>query len=186
MPPEATCAQCRQPISADDAVELHGYRLTHLDCNNPRSLRPEESVYLYVYCWDHTAAECSSCGLSFTQEELVYEPVSSSLYSCLQCRQDLTESIREHLRSCSQLPEQLRQKVQEAREATQRLLKRSRELLDHADTAMRVMDASRAQLNSTRQDARRKLFAYLQNRLRRFAGRADAASPTSAVRERRS
>ena len=186
MPPEATCMQCRQPISADDTVELHGYRLTHLDCNKPRSLRPEECVYLYVYCWDHTVAECSSCGLSFTQEELVCEPVGSSLYSCLRCRQDLTESIRAHLRSCSELPEQLRQKVQETREATQRLLKRSRELLNQADTAMREMDASRAQLNSTRQDARRRMFAYFQNRLRRLAGRADAASSRSAVRERRS
>jgi len=147
------CPLCRQVISPDDTVAFVGYGMAHIDCQRPRSLSPEEHVLLYVYCWDHAVAECAACVRSFRQEEL--GPLGSLTYGCLNCRADLTASIRAHLAACAMLPEELRRRVKDAREVTQRLIKRSYELSDRADVLMREVEAALDALNETRKHARR-------------------------------
>ena len=156
MPSVLKCPRCLQVISPHDTVESDGYRLAHVNCSGPRCLSPEESVFLYVYCWDHYVAECAACARSFRQPELIAEPFSAGTYFCLHCRRDLTESVRAHVLACSIIPEELRQRVRGKREAAQRLLKQSRQLVDRADVLMREIEAARADLNATRQRARRK------------------------------
>jgi len=143
-------------ILPHDTGESDGYRPAHVDCSGPRSLSPEEYVFLYVYCWDHRVAECAACARSFRQTELIAEPFSAGTYFCLHCRRDLTESVRAHVLACSIIPEELRQRVRGKREAAQKLLKQSRQLVDRADILMREIEAARADLNATRQRARRK------------------------------
>ena len=143
------CPLCQQVISPDDTVASVGYGLAHVDCKRPRSLSPEEHVLLYVYCWDHAVAECITCGASFRQEDLGADPFGSRTYECLQCRADLTESIRAHLAACATLPEQLRRRVEMAREVAQRLIKRSSQLVDRADVLMREVEAALDALHET-------------------------------------
>ena len=157
MPSVLKCPRCLQVISPHDTVESDGYRLAHVNCSGPRCLSPEESVFLYVYCWDHYVAECAACARSFRQPELIAEPFSAGTYFCLHCRRDLTESVRAHLLACSTIPEQLRQRVRAAGETMQKLLKQSRQLADHADVLRREIEAARAELNATRVRARRKV-----------------------------
>ena len=153
---DTNCTLCHQVISPDDTVEFVGYGIAHVDCQRPRSLRPEEHVLLYVYCWDHAVAECAGCAQSFRQEELGADPFASRAYGCRHCGADLTESIRAHLTACAMLPEELRQRVKDAREVTQRLIKRSYELSGRADVLMREVEAALDELNGTRERARRQ------------------------------
>lgn len=152
---ELRCPRCRQTISPHDTVESDGERVAHIDCSRPRSLSPEAHVFLYVYCWQHSVAECTACAQSFRLTELISEPLSLGTLFCLHCRRDLTESVCAHLLSCSRIPERLRQKVREASEATQQLLKQSRQLLDYADVLRHEIEAARAELSATRERARR-------------------------------
>jgi len=157
VPFELTCPRCTQAISPHDIVEPYGYRVAHFECSLPLSLSPEESVFIYVYCWDHCVAECAACAQSFRQDELVFVSFNTGRYLCLHCHQDLTESVRGHLLACATIPEQLRQKVREAGELTQKLLKQSRLLGDRADVLRREMEAARAELSATmRERARRE------------------------------
>ena len=142
--PGANCARCRRSISLGDTVESDGIGVVHVNCRNPRSPTAEELVFLYVYCWDHAVAQCPTCGQSFRQHDLAsesFDVYTYRTYRCSSCDADLTESIRGHLRNCTELPEQLRRKVQEARAATQRLVKRSQQLIDHADVLRREIEA---------------------------------------------
>src|SRR5262249_10996649 len=150
------CSLCQQGILPDDTVGSVGYGMAHVDCKRPRRLSPEEHVLLYVYCCDHAIAECAACGESFRQEDLGAAPFASRTYECLQCRADLTESIRAHLAACSMLPEPLRRRVEMAREVTQRLIKRSYQLSERADVLMREVEAALDELNETRKRSRRK------------------------------
>ncbi len=154
MSSELECPRCRQPISPHDTVEFDGYCLGHVDCGSPLALSAEERVFLYVYCWDHGIADCTVCARSFRQQELILEPFTVGTYFCVQCRRDLTESVRAHLLSCSTVPEQLRRRVREAREIHQELLKRGRLLLDRAEVLMRELEAARAELDRLRQRGR--------------------------------
>jgi hypothetical protein len=150
------CPLCQQAISPDDTVMSVGYGMAHVDCGRPRSLRPDEHVLLYVYCWNHAVAECAACDRSFRQEELGSDPFGSCTCECLHCRADLTASIRAHLTACAILPEQLRRRVKAAREITQRLLKRSYQLSERADVLMREVEAALDALHETLDRPNRK------------------------------
>lgn len=150
------CPLCRKPLSPDETVESVGYTMVHVDCGRPRSLSPEEYVFLYVYCWDHTIAECGRCAQKFRQDQFGSGPFSVSAYLCLRCQSDLTDSVRAHLLACSMLPEDLRRRVREARETTQRLLKQSQTLSDRVEVLRREREAALAELNVTRQRARHR------------------------------
>lgn len=143
------CSLCHQVISAGDTVEPDGHGVAHADCRRPRSLSPEEHVFLYVYCWDHAVAECEACGRAFLQRELGADRFRSCTYECPNCETDLTPIIRAHL------TEQLRRRVRVARETAQRLLKRGQQLSDQADALMRETEAALAELKETRKRARR-------------------------------
>jgi hypothetical protein len=54
------CPQFSKAISPDDTFVLDSGRLSHLDCQRPRVLSPEERVVLFRFCSAHTVAECSS------------------------------------------------------------------------------------------------------------------------------
>jgi hypothetical protein len=150
------CALCQQGVLPDDTVVPDGLGVVHVDCRRPRSLTPEEHIFLYVYCWDHAVAECAVCARRFHQEDLGSDPFGSHTFECPNCRTDLTEIIRTHLVACAELPELLRRRVRLARETAQRLLKRTQELSDRSEVLMREAEAGRQGLNETRERARRE------------------------------
>ena len=152
---EITCRLCHQVISPDETVQ-YDYGVLHVDCRSPRTLTPEEHVLLHAFCWDHIVAECPACSKSFRQEQLGSDLFGSHTYGCLDCGADLSDTIRTHLAVCAMLPQHLRQRVQEARETTQRLLKQGHQLLDRSAVLVREIEAALAELNETRDRARRQ------------------------------
>lgn len=128
----------------------------HVDCRRPRSLTPEEHIFLYVYCCDHAVAECVVCARRFYQEDLGADPFGSRTFGCPHCRTDLTEIVHAHLIACAGLPEQLRRRVRLASESAQSLLKRAQQLSDQRDVLMREAEAAQHELNETRERARRE------------------------------
>jgi hypothetical protein len=139
-----------------ETVRPDGPGVVHVDCQRPRSLTPEEHIFLYVYCWDHAVAECVVCAREFHQEDLGSDPFGSRAFECPQCRTDLTEIVRAHLITCAGLPEQLRRRVQLVRESAQRLVKQAQQLSDRSDVLMREAEAAQHELDETRERARRE------------------------------
>jgi hypothetical protein len=52
------CTECSKAILPEDTFILHSDWLSHLDCQRPCALSPEERVVLFHYCRDHAVAEC--------------------------------------------------------------------------------------------------------------------------------
>src|SRR5262245_52908651 len=71
------------------------------------------------------------------------------LHTCPRCHTDLTDAIRAHLYSCAMLPAEVRRRAQAARDTARSLVKRSLELRDAADVAMREAEAAIQSLRET-------------------------------------
>ena len=130
-------------ISPEDTIVFGHGRLGHLDCRRPRVLSDEERTALFIYCRDHTVAQCLRCGEQFQLRQVTsLDSVGIRSYTCPWCRADLTESIRTHLYGCSILPAEVRRRLAMARDATRSLVKRRLQLQDAADVAMREAQAA--------------------------------------------
>ena len=140
-PLQVKCTKCLQPIGLTDVIESHDGRLSHVDCNRPLMLTPEERALVFVYCSEHVLAQCPACGSTVRSAQLSKDFVGASANRCPKCRRDLTEEIRAHLFSCGMLPAEIRRRAQGAREAAQRLLKESQQLRDRSDVLIREAEA---------------------------------------------
>jgi hypothetical protein len=127
---EWSCPRCVAVISADDTVQLVDGGMSHVDCQRPRDLSPDERALLFRYCWEHAVAKCTACAASFRQEELGADLVAHRANICPRCRADLTESVRGHLYGCEMLPEEVRQRAREARDGAGKLIKQGRQPAD--------------------------------------------------------
>jgi hypothetical protein len=136
------CTECSKAILPEDTFILHTDWLSHLDCQRPHALRPEERVVLFHYCRDHAVAECEQCAKGYRMSELGSDSVGDRDPLCPRCRKDLIGSVRAHLYNCSMLPSAVLQAARKAREAAQRLVKRGRELSDTSDVLMRELEAA--------------------------------------------
>jgi len=145
-----TCPQCSRMISPEDTIVFGRGRLGHLDCRRPRVLSAEEDTLALLYCQDHEVAECSTCTRRFRLRELVsQDQFGIRLHACPWCHTDLTDRIRAHLYGCAMLPAEVRHRAQVARDAARSLVKRSLELRDAADVAMREAEAAIHSLRET-------------------------------------
>ena len=162
------CDRCQQSISIGDTLSFDGDHIVHLDCRRPRDLSHEERKLLFRYCFDHVAVECAGFARGFRQQELGADLLIYKTNLCPSCRLDLTDALRSHLYACGLLPGEVRRRAQEAREATQKLIKRSQEMVDHADVLMREAEAARALQRTLLQEARAALAA-LRETMRRQA-----------------
>jgi len=144
------CPQCSQPISPEDTI-VYGFGvLGHLDCRRPRVLSAEERTLLLMYCRDHPVAECAHCAVWFYLREVAsIDQFDIRSHGCRWCYRDLTDSIRTHLYGCAMLPTNVRRRAVAAREAARSLVKRSLELRDAADVAIREVEASVHALRQT-------------------------------------
>src|SRR5262245_24383234 len=149
-PQTATCSQCSRMIAPEDTIVFRHGILGHLDCRRPRVLSAEERTLAFLYCQDHEVAECSTCTRRFRLRELMsQDQFGVRLHACPWCHTDLTDSIRAHLYSCAMLPAEVRRRAQAARDAARSLVKRSLELRDAADVAMREAEAAIHSLRET-------------------------------------
>src|SRR5262245_48873784 len=129
-----TCPQCSRMISPDDTFVFGHGLLGHLDCRRPRVLSAEERSLLFLYCWDHKVAECSSCLGQFRLREVAsLDRFGVRLHVCPRCHADLTDRIRAHLYGCAMLPAEVRRRAEAVREAARTLVKQSHQLGDRAD-----------------------------------------------------
>ena len=149
-PQIATCPQCSQPISPEDTLVFGHGRLGHLDCRRPRVLSAEERTVLFIYCGDHIVTKCVRCGRQLHLREVAsLDSVGVRSFACPWCHVDLTDSIREHLYGCAMLPAEVRRRAAGARDAARSLVKRSLELRDAADVAIREAEAALYALRNT-------------------------------------
>jgi len=149
-PQTATCPQCSRIIAPEDTIVFRHGILGHLDCRRPRVLSAEERTLAFLYCQDHEVAECSTCTRRFRLRELVsQDQFGVRLHACPWCHTDLTDTIRAHLYACTMLPAEVRRRAQAARDAARSLVKRSLELRDAADVAMREAEAAIQSLRET-------------------------------------
>jgi len=140
-------------ISPEDTIVFGRGRLGHLDCRRPRVLSAEERTLALLYCGDHEVAECATCTRRFRLRELVsQDQFGVRLHACPWCHTDLTDRIRAHLYGCAMLPAEVRRRAQVTREAARSLVKRSLELRDAADVAVREAEAA---IHSLREILRR-------------------------------
>jgi len=146
----ATCPQCSRMIAPEDTIVFGHGILGHLDCRRPRVLSAEERTIALLYCHDHDVAQCSTCTRRFRLRELVsQDQFGVRLHACPWCYTDLTDTIRAHLYGCTILPAEIRRRAQAARDAARSLVKRSFELRDAADVAMREAEAAVHSLRET-------------------------------------
>src|SRR5262245_43029848 len=151
-PQTATCPQCSRMIATEDTIVFRYGVLGHLDCRRPRVLSAEERTLAFLYCQDHEVAECSTCTRRFRLREVFsQDQFGVCLYACPWCHTDLTDSIRAHLYGCVMLPSEVRRQAQAARDTARSLVKRSFELRDAADVAMREAEAAIQSLHETLQ-----------------------------------
>jgi hypothetical protein len=136
------CTECSKAILPEDTFILHTDWLSHLDCQRPHALSPEERVVLFHYCREHAVAECEQCAKGYRMSELGSDPVGAMDPLCPRCRKDLIGSVRAHLYNCSMLPLAVLQAARNAREVAQRLVERGRELSDTPDDLMCELEAA--------------------------------------------
>jgi len=139
---QTTCAKCSHVISPTDTIESSNGSLAHLDCARPRMLTPDERALIFRYCWDHTVAECLTCGRGVGWRELAADPLDGRSNLCPHCRKDLTENVRAHLYRCALMPAQVRQRAEALREAARHLVKQSQQLRDAADVLVREAEVA--------------------------------------------
>src|SRR5262245_50496064 len=134
---QVDCTKCAQPIALTDIIDSHNGRLSHVDCQRPKVLTPEERALVFLYCSGHVVVRCPACDVSYRSTELAADILGGRTNMCPQCRRDLTEAVRAHLFRCAMLPSEIRVKVQAVREAAQRLVKESQQLSDTSDVLTR-------------------------------------------------
>ena len=150
-----TCPQCSRMISPEDTIVFGHGRLGHLDCRRPRVLGAEERTVVFIYCRDHIVAKCVDCVRQFYLPEVAsLDSVGIRSHGCPWCHVDLTDSIRAHLYGCVMLPAEVRRRAAVAREAARSLVKRSLELRDAADVAIREAEAALYALRNTIRQSR--------------------------------
>jgi hypothetical protein len=79
---QVNCAKCAQPIALTDIIESHHGQLSHVDCNRPHVLTPEERALVYLYCSDHTVARCPACDVSYRYTELAQTSWAGAVRTC--------------------------------------------------------------------------------------------------------
>ena len=139
---QVNCAKCSQPIALTDVVESQNGRLSHVDCNRPHTLTPDERALVFLYCWGCVVARCPACDISFRYTELAADIFGSRSNMCHRCRQDLTDAVRAHLFRCAMLPAEIQRRAQAVREAAQRLVKESQQSRDRSDILIREAEAA--------------------------------------------
>jgi len=139
----ATCPECSRTISPEDTIVFRFGILGHLECRRPRVLSAEERTLLFIYCRDHSVAECVRCSRKFHLREVVsIDQFGIRSHGCPWCHTDLSDGIRAHLYGCAMLPIAIRRIAQAAREAARSLVKQSHQLRDAADVAVREAQAT--------------------------------------------
>jgi len=159
IPPK--CPRCQQSITVGDTLTFDGNSILHLDCRRPRDLSREERALLFMYCFDHAVAACTACAKTYRQTELGSDMIGNRSHLCPTCREDLTETMRQHLYGCGKLPDNVSARAREAREAAQRLIKASQQAIDRADVLMREAEAGLLEDRKLLQNAR-AAFAALR------------------------
>src|SRR5262245_2705965 len=102
---QVDCTKCSQPIALTDILASHNRRLSHVDCQRPKVLTPEERALVFVYCSGHVVALCPVCDVSYRYNELAADILGGGCSNmCPRCRRDLTEAVRAHLFRCAMLP----------------------------------------------------------------------------------
>ena len=136
------CSKCSQPIALTDIIESHDGHLSHVDCQRPHILTPEERALVFLYCSGHVVARCPACDIAYRYTQLAADMVGGSRSNmCPRCRRDLTEAVRAHLYRCAMLPSEVRLRAQAVREAAQRLVKESQQARDRSDVLAREAEA---------------------------------------------
>ena len=139
---KVNCLKCSRPIALTDIIESSNGRLSHVDCQRPHVLTPEERALIYLYCLDHVVAQCPICEVSFRFTDFAADIFGASrLNMCPWCHQDLTEAVRAHLFRCAVLPREIKAKTQEMIEASRRLVKQSQQAIDRTDVLIREAEA---------------------------------------------
>ena len=137
------CSKCSQPIALTDIIESHDGHLSHVDCQRPHILTPEERALVFLYCSGHVVARCPACDIAYRYTQLAADMVGGSRSNmCPRCRRDLTEAVRAHLYRCAMLPSEVRLRAQAVREAAQRLVKETHQARDRSDVLIREAEAT--------------------------------------------
>jgi hypothetical protein len=140
---QVNCTKCSRLIALTDVVESNNGHLSHVDCQRPQTLTPEERSLVFVHCSGHVVARCPTCDSSFRFTELAADVLGGTRSNmCPRCRLELTEDVRAHLFRCEMLPEEIRRTAQAVREAAQELVKESQQLSDRADVLIREAEAT--------------------------------------------
>ena len=136
------CTKCSQPIALTDIIESSNGSLSHVDCQRPLTLTPEERALVFLYCSGHVVARCPACDIPYRYTQLAADMVGGSRTNmCPRCRRDLTEAVRAHLFRCAMLPSEVRLRAQEVREAAQRLVKETHQARDRSEVLIREAEA---------------------------------------------
>jgi len=139
---QVQCTKCSRPIALTDIIESSDGRLSHVECDRPQTLTPEERSLIFTYCSGHAVAQCLSCNRQYRFEELAAGLFRRHTNMCPRCGTDLTESVRAHLFGCAMAPSEVRVRAQEVREAAQRLVKQSQQTRDRSDVPLREAEAA--------------------------------------------
>jgi hypothetical protein len=140
---QVDCWKCSRPIALTDIIESNIGHLSHLDCNRPNVLTPQERELVFLYCSGHVVARCPICDVSFRYTELAADILGGSRTNlCPRCRQDLTQAVRSHLFRCAMLPLEVRSRAVALRAAAQDLVKQSQQARDRSDILIREAEAA--------------------------------------------
>jgi len=138
---QVQCTKCSRPIALTDIIESSDGRLSHVDCDRPQTLTPEERSLVFAYCSEHAVAQCLSCNRQYRFEELAAGLFRRHTNMCPRCGTDVTENIRAHLFSCTLLPSEVRVRAKAVRGAAQHLVKQSQQVRDRSDVLIREAEA---------------------------------------------
>ena len=139
---QVQCWKCSRPIALTDNIESSGGRLSHLECDQPRTLTPEERQLISVHCSNHVVAHCLPCNEKYRFTELAADLFGSHTNMCPRCRMDLSSSVRAHLFGCPMLAAEIRLRARAVREAARHLMKQSQQARDRSDVLIREAEAA--------------------------------------------
>src|SRR5215470_20453124 len=105
---QVQCTKCSRPIALTDIIESSDGRLSHVECDRPQTLTPEERSLIFTYCSGHAVTQCLSCNRQYRFEELAAGLFRRHTNMCPRCGTDLTENVRAHLFRCAMLPAEVR------------------------------------------------------------------------------
>ena len=76
------CPGCSRKIEPEETFIVGDGCLSHLNCQRPRVLGPEERAVLFRYCWNHPAAKCEQCAKTYRITELAADLFSDKELRC--------------------------------------------------------------------------------------------------------